>query len=355
MVQGPSRARRSSLRRRAIAPPLLAALLCAVPSAAAAQPKTDVLMLANGDRITCQIMSMSRGKLDAKTDDAGRVSIDWIRLRRVISVHVFEIDTSAGTRHFSALPAPPDEADGVLMLVDGTTIPIPEVVSIVPVDEGLASRLSAYLDVGFTLAKANATTNLTSDGMVGYRGERMGTNFQFEAYLLDSDTSEKSVRTTLQLTGDYYVGRWTLQTAVSAERNDELSLDLRLGLGAGATYTAIQTNFNVLTASAGLSALQEHYQGLDPSTALTAYVGVAWDAFRYQSPKLDAGISLVAYPYLTDPGRVRFEGSARVKYEVFRDFNVGLNLTASQDNRPPEAAPKSDYVAAATIGWSYRH
>jgi hypothetical protein len=329
-------------------------LLALLAPRRASADKTDVLVLANGDRVTGEIMSVARGKLDLKTDDAGRLSIDWIKVQRVTSTHVFDIETVAATRHFSALPDLPEEVRGQLQLADGSTIPIPEVVSMVPVDAGIASRLTSFFDLGFTFAKANQTTNLSADGLLGYRGESMGSTLTLSGYLLDSTTSQQSIRTSTSLTGDLYFGRWTAQLGLGTDRNDELSLDLRVSVGAGALYTAIRTNAMVLTARGGVSALLEKYTTGDPARYLTGYLAVDWEAFRYQHPKLDAGISLAAYPYLTDPGRVRIEGTARVKYEILSDFNVGVTLNDSWDSRPPEGSTQNDLVVTATIGWSYR-
>jgi len=47
------------------------ALACSMTTAAAAQGKTDVVMLANGDRITGEIVRLDRGRLEFKTDDIG--------------------------------------------------------------------------------------------------------------------------------------------------------------------------------------------------------------------------------------------------------------------------------------------
>ena len=41
------------------------------------RPKTDIIILENGDRITCEILQLARGKLTAKTDRLGTVEIEW--------------------------------------------------------------------------------------------------------------------------------------------------------------------------------------------------------------------------------------------------------------------------------------
>ena len=54
-------------------------------ASAAHAEKTDVVVLGNGDRFTGEIKGMSRGQLDFKTDDAGRLSIEWIKIARITS------------------------------------------------------------------------------------------------------------------------------------------------------------------------------------------------------------------------------------------------------------------------------
>jgi hypothetical protein len=308
----------------------------------------------NGNNINGEIMGMSRGKLDYKTDDAGRLSIEWLKVARVTSTNSYEIENADGVRRYSTLRSPPGDAVGEVLLDDGTTIPVSEVVSIVPLQAGLLSRLSAYFDLGFALAKANSAVTLNVDGLVAYRGERMGTSLQFNTYLQGSKNVSAASNASAQLTGDIYFGRWTAQLGVIAEENSELDLKLRLALPGGAAYSIVQSNSMLLLAKAGLAGIREQYTTGDATWYLASYFAGSWQVFRYDSPKLDGAISLVAFPYLTDFGRVRFEAGIRVKYELFKDFNVGLNLTDSYDTRPPESGTNNDYNISFTIGWTYR-
>jgi hypothetical protein len=335
--------------------PAITALLLGAAGSAAADGKTDSVVLVNGDRITGEIKGMSRGQLDYKTDDAGRLSIKWVKVVEVTSPQRFELETTDGRRFYGPLVPPERGRKGEVRLDDGDTIPVADVVSIVPIADAFLSRLQAYFDLGFTMAKSNSATTLTAAGFVQYRGERVGGSFAFDAYGQDTATTSTVNRDSLRLTGDLYLGRWTPQVWAQAEKNDELDLDLRLSVGAGTSWAAIRTNSMELSAQAGLSGLQETYAGGAPILSLTGYAAVTWNAFRYDSPKLDSEVSLAAYPYLTDLGRTRLEASLRVKYELFSDFNVGLSLGASYDTRPPDAtAAKNDYLISMTIGWSYR-
>jgi hypothetical protein len=330
----------------------LLALAMALP--AVAREKTDLVVLVNGNNINGEIMGLARGKLDCKTEDAGRLSIEWLKVARVTSTFVYEVETTAGVKRYSALFPPDGDERGVVQLHDGTRIPVAEIVSLVPIDAGFFSRLSAYFDLGFTLAKANDALTLSTDGFVGYRGERLGTSIQFNLYVQGTNRTPAASSASIQWMGDLYFGRWTATVGVVAQENSELDLKLRLIMPGGARYSAIQTNLMELLATAGLAGIREQYTTGGPTWYLAGYLAGSWSLFRYDSPKLDAGIDLAAYPYLTDFGRVLLQGSVRVTYEVFLDFNVGLNFTDTYDTRPPEGGVKNDYNMSVTIGWSYR-
>jgi len=329
-------------------------LALAAPGPAAGRDKTDLVVLVNGNGINGEIMSLSRGKLDYKTDDAGRLSIKWLKVIRVTSAYTYEVETTTGEKRYSALFAPDGDERGVVQLHDGTRIPVSDIVSLVPIDAGFFSRLSAYFDLGLTYAKANEALTFSTDGYVGYRGERLGTSVQFNAYLQGTNGTPAASNYTVQWIGDMYFGRWTATIGAAAQENSELDLKLRLTFLGGAKYAAVATNLMELVATGGLAGLREQYTTGDPAWYLAAYLAGSWSLFRYDSPKLDAEVDLAVYPYLTDFGRVLLQGTLRVTYEVFLDFNVGLNFTDTFDSRPPEGASNNDFNMSITIGWKYR-
>ena len=50
---------------------------------AAAQGRTDVVTLPNGDRITGEVVRLDRGRLEFKTDDAGTLYLEWDKVATV--------------------------------------------------------------------------------------------------------------------------------------------------------------------------------------------------------------------------------------------------------------------------------
>ncbi len=357
-----NRSRRPSPRRLPLLA-LLAGLATALGPAGAAAQKTDVIVLRNGDRITGEIKQLSHGLLEYSTDDVGRLKVEWIKLQRITSRMYFEVEVATGRKYFGQLDSA--AADGqVVVALDpaADTLRIGDVVAITPIGGRLANRLKAYLDIGFTLAKAQWATTLTGSGEVRYRGPEFGTGFSFSSYLQGQENTETSVRHSFQVDGGHFLGtRDVLGALVLAERNDELGLELRVTAGGGFGRTLSRTNAREVSVFAGLVVSRER-STLDgggsadtTATSLEGYLRGSWAAFRYDQPKLDFDTDLEVFPSFADGGRVRVNLNLRVKYELFPDFNLGLNFFDAYDSSPGGEGPgKNDFVTSFTVGWSYR-
>ncbi|MGH7680456.1 MAG: DUF481 domain-containing protein [Candidatus Eiseniibacteriota bacterium] len=336
------------------------ALLCPCPALAT---KTDILVLKNGDRITGEVKGLTGGKLDYNTDDAGRPSIEWVKVAHVRSIHSFEVQASSGLKYFGQLDT--TEAPGMLVVRGASTdtLPIPSVVEVYTLDAGFLQRVKAYLDLGFTYAKANQATTFNSSGEAAYRGDRFGSTINFDSYAQGQESVPTTTRNSVgaQVTR-FLPHRWSALLIGRTEQNDELNLDLRVTGAAALGRVLSQSNSADFGAGVGLAVTRERFSAADDSTNggttksnLEGLVAGRWDAYRFDSPKLDFSTSLYLYPSLTSFGRVRGEFSLRVKYELFKDFNVGVSGTDTFDSDPPEeSATKNDLVTTFTIGWSYR-
>ena len=320
--------------------------------------KTDVLVLRNGDRITGEVKGLARGKLDYSTDDAGRLSVEWEKVARITSVHSFDIEDSFGKRYFGRLA--PSSRDGYVVFQSGgaDTLSVMSVIGMTPVNAKFVERLSAYLDLGFTLAKANQATTFSVSGKANYRGPKMGSQFTLDSYAQGQEDVPTTTRNTVRQSVSWFLQpRWSATALIQLEQNEELDLDHRVTGGGAFDHVLRHTNQMELSLGAGLVGTQEQFSSgplREKNTSLEGLLAADWEAYHFDSPKLDFNTSIALFPSITDAGRVRGQGEIRLVYEVFSDFNAGIRLTDTFDSRPPEGATKNDYVAEFTIGWSYR-
>ena len=85
------------------------AVLLTVWSAAelTARNKTDVVVMANGDRFTCEIKRLERGVLYASFDYVdGTVSIEWSKVARVESSQLFIVHVQDGSIYEGTIRTP---------------------------------------------------------------------------------------------------------------------------------------------------------------------------------------------------------------------------------------------------------
>lgn len=335
-------------------------LLAASSAAGLSAQKTDLVVLTNGDRVTGDIKQLSRGQLEYSTDNVGRIYVEWKSVARVTSANFFEIELSSGRKYYGRLVLPPADGQMVVHLQREDTIPIGDVVGIVPISRRIVNRLKAYLDVGFTVAKANWARTLSVSGEVAYRGPTVGLSTDFDTYSQSQEDAAGSARSTIQINSERYLAnRWKALVLTTLEHNEELALDLRITLGGGIGRTFVQTNWNELAFETTLVGTRERFaDAADTSSAkwnLEGRFAVTWDAFRYDFPKLDLSTDLTVFPSITILGRVRVNLNTRLRYEVFKDFTAGVDFTDSFDNQPADpTASTNDFVATFTVGWSYR-
>lgn len=343
---------------------LVAGLLAFLVPVSVSAQKTDVVVIVNGNVITGEVKGLDRGKLDYNTDDVGRLSIKWEKVIGLTSTHFFDVEIASGTRYYGQLSSPQNDGTVLVLNTRTDTLRIRDIVSISRLDAGFFQRTKAYVDAGFTFAKANSARTFSFSGQTEYRGPKVGGTLSFDSYAQAQASSPTTARNTVSLSFTRYLpNRWSALVLTSVEQNDELNLDRRFTGGAAGGRTLHQSNRSELVAVAGLVVTSERFSSQGEVTVpsdtskvnLEGLVYLAWDAFRFDSPKLDLSTAVTLFPSISALGRLRGELSLRLKYELIKDFNVGINLTDNFDSKPPDVtASKNDFITSLTIGWSYR-
>lgn len=330
--------------------------LALVASAAMARPKTDVFVLSNGDDVTCEIKEMFYGKLQAKTDDMGTVSVKWDKVVRLSSDYRYLVKHKSGTLHFGSLPD--SGTDGVLAVVTQTgtiQLVMAEVASIEAIRIKFWDRVNISLSAGFNWTKASETSQANLMGNFGYKG-------RMYRWGLDSNgavTSERDNRTTRRYDVTLYgsrllSGRLQARLGGGLSRNDQLGLNLRTSTNLTLGYRLLMDRHLDLLVSGGVSGNREWDRGDDPpSNSMEGIFSVLFALFRYDTPKVDLSFTADLFPSLTVKERVRFELGLALRKELLKDLFLELTYYLSLDNRPPSGAEgTSDQGIIFGLGWS---
>ena len=140
------------------------------PRAALAQGRTDVVTLANGDRITGEVLRLERGRLEFKTDDAGTLSLEWDKLVSLVAARIVEVVTDRRRRFVGTL-APAAARAVIAVATPAATVPLRmlDVALIRPIGRSFWRKLDGSFDAGFSYTQSSGIAQLNLNCETIYR------------------------------------------------------------------------------------------------------------------------------------------------------------------------------------------
>jgi hypothetical protein len=335
----------------------LAAAVCLLCAAAPAlAQKTDVIVLFNGDRVTCEIRSYDAGRLSVKTDIASDINVKWNKIVSITSDKGFEIETTDGSVHHGTLA--PSDPPGRLRIVSqaGTEdIDFMSVVRISPIYESFWRRWQGSLNVGFNYTQANDYFQFTLNGDATFRRPSFELSTALSMFFTSQSGVPSNQRASYSLQYEKFLKEhWLAVGFFGIDRNLQLGLDWRYSLGGGGGRDLIFTNRTRLTAIVGLVGMHEQPVTGENTNDLAAVLAAQYSSFTYDFPKITIGASLAVIPYLTQNGRVRMNFNGSIKREIARDFYLTLSIFDDFDNKDPSTGQaKNDWGPVLSIGYSF--
>ncbi len=321
----------------------------------------DRVLLRSGNPVVGEIEALRRGTLDFDTDEMGVVGIDWEDIAFLTSARIFEVTDVDGLRYFGRL-GPTDQQETLVVIIGeiADTLAFSDVVEITYIGQGFLAKTTGFVDLGTSLTRANNLASLLLKGRFAYRGRLWDVDWNGETYfqrqetttdvgeVLEEQTSRNSTSVTLKR---FFGGSWAATTTGDFEQNEELSLDSRILIIAGAQYHLIRNQSMELSAGLGGTLNGETFTGEERASSAEIAVVTTFDAFDIGDLNVSTNASTFVAPQ--DGGRFRLNFDARVSWEIFNDFEIGVNVTEKYDSEPPTVDSGRDFHYALTVGWSW--
>ena len=326
-----------------------------------ARPKIDVVVMNNGDRLTCEIIKLENGQLQVKSaNSTGTVSLDWLKVDSIESVQYFVIETAdgrtmagpirkvaAGGSHGPEFQIGPEAASSVVAMA--------EVVAIGRSGERLFARLSGTVSSGYTYTKGNNGTQFNLSGNLDLRGRanEVLTTFQSTVTSQNNGTSDYYDLNTMYvrlLRRNWFLGGYN-----DFLRSGEQELDLRATLGVLAGRRVVRTNRTVLSVAAGTVYSRENYRaevsGTNQSNNAEAIIGIQCMLFRFDSTQFQ--FASRSFPSLTTPGRIRVETNLSAKIDMTHKLFWNTSFYSNYDSHPPVKATSTDFGVSTGLGYTF--
>ena len=330
----------------------LFALLAIVGTAEARKrDKTDVVVMDNGDRVTCAIIGLEYGLLKADTYAFGTIDIKWEQVATVESPFVFDVEVLGAVHHYGTL-APSEDGKHVVIAGEGSTLQLDraKITRISEIDSEFWQRIHGSFSVGFDFTKSSdiGTNSVSLDA--NYRAETFVMNLDLSMQQTKSPDTGTTDRDKLSFAYQWLRPNRNFWVGLGAlERNEELGIDTRLELGGGFGRYLKQTSVSEFSAVGGLVLTQEWVTGAENSQqSIEGVLGATWHVFRLVGKTTSLMTQALLYPSFTESGRYRGQFDVTLRKELITDFYLDINAYYDYDNQPPD----QDKTATSDYGWT---
>lgn len=318
--------------------------------------RTDVVYLHNGDRVTGEVKSLFRGKLEFKTDHMGTLFIEWTDIEEIVSDTGQAIELANGQRFYGPLAKPESKETVVVNTEQGLVGLNPlDVIGMYPVESSFWQRLDFSASLGFSWDKGSGVgkTNFGIDTV--YRRPQSISRVSLSTEITTQERAEDTSRSSLTGQHNIFMPNKKFRTYFgNLEQNDQLGVDFRGLLGAGYGWVPVRSQKDWFSLAAGLDVNYEVPTTGDAQTNLEAVGMLVYEYYKYSSPQRSFKTNFLVFPSLTDFGRWRASLNTDFKFEIVGDLFWLMELYAEYDSAPiSQEGATSDYGVVSSLGYKF--
>lgn len=339
----------------------LTAILMVTP--VCARDKTDVVVMKNGDRFTCEIKGLSSGVLYASFDYIdGTVSLQWSKVARIESKQLFLVKTQDGSVYTGTLDTKEGEAGRpveiqVMRAPDHeVTLSRSRIVNLDQTSEKFWQRFNGDINWGIIYSKGNQSTQYSLGSGVAYPRERWSAGANFTSTLSSSSGTNASTRNVVSFAAQRLLrwNNWFYTGLGDFLQSTEQGIKLQTNLGAGVGRYVKNTNRASITVVGGFAWQNTKYSSAIAQPSQNVAVGLIATQlkfFRFKKTNLSIGASL--FPAISQPGRVYFILNSSYYVKLFSNLSWTTSFYGNWDSRPPTQLSGSDYGTNSGISWTF--
>jgi Protein of unknown function, DUF481 len=327
------------------------------------RPKTDSIVMKNGDRFTCEVKQLDRGVLYASLDYVdGTISIDWAKVARIDSTQLFLVHTQDGTIYEGILKTPATPADEPVKIEIVGAPQQPEVVErkqVVEMNQASESfwrRFSGSIDSGMIYSRGNNTAQYNLASNLTFRREGWDAGVSYSSNLSNSNRETAATRNQVDFDGIRFIrwNNWYYASLGSFLQSSQQSINLQTSLGGGIGRLFKNTNRTRIALTGGFTWQDTQYASalLYPSEKAVAGL-IAGNIQMFIFKKTTLNVDATLFPVLNQPGRVRFNTNASYSIQIIKNLWWKFTFYGNWDNKPPGNLSGSDYGSSSGISYSF--
>ena len=346
---------------------ILSLLICAAvffPSPLVGREKTDMIVMKNGDHITCEIKGLRSNTLYISVDYIlSTLSVDWTKVDHVQSKQLFLVRTQDGTVYTGALSTPETSAGRPLQIEvlespqEKVTLKREQVVLLNETSSNFWQRLNGHIGTGFTYSKGNDSTQYNLNSDINYPRERWSAEARYSSNLTANSGTSTSTRNEVGFSAMRLLrwNNWYYTGVTDFLQSSVQGIQLQSTFGGGIGRIIKNTGSTSLTVYGGFAWQRINYNEAahpSPTQQVTSgLIGSSLKLFRFDRTTLTLNATFL--PAISDPGRMHFNLSTTYYVKLFGKLDWNFTFYGNWDNRPPPGFSSSDYGTTSGLSLSF--
>jgi Protein of unknown function, DUF481 len=341
---------------------IVTALLAAGPLHA--RDKSDVIVMKNGDKITCEVKSLSSNTLYVSVDYIlNTISVDWTKVDHIDSKQLFLVKTQSGLVYRGSLSTPESPAQRPLQIEvietpdSKITLERKQVTDLNQTSTDFWQRWNGQVGSGYSYTKGNQSSQFNLNSSIGYVQERWSAGAAYSSNLTANTGASTSSRNQLTLSAQKLLrwNNWYYTGIVGFLQSSVQGIQLQDTFGGGIGRNIINRGSTFFTVYGGFAWQQINYQqSIFPAQTQQVTAGLLGTQFRlFQFSKTTLTLRANLLPAISDPGRVQFNLNTSYYVKLWGQLNWNFTVYGNWDNRPPPGFATSDYGASSGLSVSF--
>jgi putative salt-induced outer membrane protein YdiY len=321
---------------------------------------TDVIVMRNGDRITCEVKGLSSNTLYISVDYIlNTLSVDWTKVDHIESKQLLLVRTQSGLIYRGTLSTPktpegrPIEIEVAETPKNKVAVEKQQIANLDQTSPSFWQRWNGSLGSGFSYTKGNESSQYNLNSNIGYLEDRWSAGLTYNSNLTANTGASTSTRNQLALSGERFMlwNNWYYTGVVSFLQSSVQGIQLQDTFGGGIGRNLINRGSAFLTVYGGFAWQQINYEEAvvqAPKQHVTAaLIGTQLKLFRFNKTTLALSGNIL--PALSELGRVQYTLNTTYYVKLWGELNWNLTFYGNWDTRPPPGFVKSDYGATSGL------
>jgi Protein of unknown function, DUF481 len=326
--------------------------------------KTDVIVMKNGDHITCEIKGLRSNTLYISVSYIlNTLSVDWSNVDHIESKQLFLVRTQDGTVYTGSLSTPETSGGRPLQIEmwetpdKKVTLEREQVVLMNETSSNFWQRLNGHIGTGFTYSKGNDSTqyNLSSD--VNYPRERWSAEASYSSNFTSNSGASTSTRNEVAFSAQRLLrwNNWYYTGVTDFLQSSVQGIQLQSTFGGGIGRIIKNTGSTSLTLYGGFAWQRINYdEAVLPALTqrvTSGLIGSNLKLFRFDRTTLTLNATFL--PAISDPGRMHFNLSTSYYVKLWGKLDWNFTFYGNWDTKPPPGFSSSDYGTTSGLSLSF--